>query len=241
MSPTRGGGKLFCTSGFSAPAQGQQLQLKQTSDAISLLSCVVAINHNGKGTSDVASRAPKDVGRSCCRRPLGVSYLCSVEAFWNCKEMRRWIHIVIITKAQRYLPLLGAMIYWPLSGTHVQVALQLQLVWHTWVDVVEAIWAPWHEWHVHHLLWNADILAWAHFKLEPTKWQMVTACVTKLLHYNEFPEIVLLDIILIATLRLHLLVFLHYLTLNVRMGIHFAINYMMDIDGCIQIAFRNKM
>ena len=56
---------------FSAPVQGQQLQLKQTSDATSelRLCCRASVCHSGKGTLDVASGAPRDEGRSCRCRP----------------------------------------------------------------------------------------------------------------------------------------------------------------------------
>ena len=59
----------------SAPAQGQQQHLKQTSDVASLLRlcCRTSVSHSGKGTSDVASRAPRDGGRSCRCRPFDVS------------------------------------------------------------------------------------------------------------------------------------------------------------------------
>ena len=59
----------------SATAQGQHLQLKQTSDATSLLRpcCRASVSYSGKGTLDMASRAPRDEGRSCRCRPLDVS------------------------------------------------------------------------------------------------------------------------------------------------------------------------
>ena len=45
--------------------KGQKLQLKQTSDATSLLllCCRTSVSHCGKGNLDVASRAPRDEGR----------------------------------------------------------------------------------------------------------------------------------------------------------------------------------
>ena len=57
---------------LSAPAQRQQLQRKQTSDATSLwrLCCRASFCHSGKGTLDVASRGPRDEGRSCRCRPF---------------------------------------------------------------------------------------------------------------------------------------------------------------------------
>ena len=56
----------------SEPAQGGQLQLKQTSDATSLLClcCRASVSVAEKGTSDVASRAPRDESRSCRCRPF---------------------------------------------------------------------------------------------------------------------------------------------------------------------------
>ena len=59
----------------SAPVQGQRPQLKQTSDATSLLRLCgpASVSHCGKGTSDVASRAPRDEGRSCRCRPFDFS------------------------------------------------------------------------------------------------------------------------------------------------------------------------
>ena len=65
---------LFNTS------QGQQLQLKRTSDATSLLRscCRASVSHNGKGSLDVAFRAP---GRSCRCRPFDISYLLFVYLF----------------------------------------------------------------------------------------------------------------------------------------------------------------
>ena len=60
---------------WSAPVQGQQLQLKQTSewsDATSSLHlcCRASVSHSAKGALDVASRAPRDEGRSCRCRPF---------------------------------------------------------------------------------------------------------------------------------------------------------------------------
>ena len=59
----------------SAPAQRRQLQLEQTSDATSplCLCCRASVRHSGKlkGTLDVASRVPRDEGRTCRRRLSG--------------------------------------------------------------------------------------------------------------------------------------------------------------------------
>ena len=64
----------------SAPAQRRQLQLKQTSDAPSLLhlSCGASVWHNGRGTLDVASRVPRDESRSCRCRPCQVPHQGSI-------------------------------------------------------------------------------------------------------------------------------------------------------------------
>ena len=66
--------KLFCTlvvARLSSSEQGQQQQqLKQTSDGKSLSGscCRAFVSHSGKGTSDMASRDPRDEGSSCrCR------------------------------------------------------------------------------------------------------------------------------------------------------------------------------
>ena len=58
---------VFCIFLVSAQAHGQQQQqqeLKHTSDATSLLRlcCRASVSHSGKGTLDVASRAPRDEG-----------------------------------------------------------------------------------------------------------------------------------------------------------------------------------
>ena len=56
--------------------KGQQLQVKQTSDATSLLRlcCRASVSHTRKGTLDVASRAPGDERSSCRCRPFVTSY-----------------------------------------------------------------------------------------------------------------------------------------------------------------------
>ena len=65
---------------WCAKVRGQQLQVKQISDATSesCLCCRASACHSGKGTIDVASGAPKDEGRSCRCRPFGVSYSLDV-------------------------------------------------------------------------------------------------------------------------------------------------------------------
>ena len=56
--------------------KGNNNNSKLTSDAISLsrLCCRASVSHSGKGTLDVASRAPRDAGRSCRCHPFGVSW-----------------------------------------------------------------------------------------------------------------------------------------------------------------------
>ena len=70
----------------SGPAQGQQLQLKQTSDVTSLLRlcCRASVYHSGNIALDVASRVPRDEGESCCCLLLELSYksmICNRVAF----------------------------------------------------------------------------------------------------------------------------------------------------------------
>ena len=67
---------LWHTPIQSASAERQQLQPKQTSGATSCLRLCYRASacHSGKGILDVASRVPRDEGRSCCCRPFEGSY-----------------------------------------------------------------------------------------------------------------------------------------------------------------------
>ena len=82
----------------SAPAEGQQLQPKQTSDATSLLRlcCRTSVCHSGKGALDVASRIPRDEDVvALLRVPIPIFVGClrwagfhSVNTYSHCKFSR---------------------------------------------------------------------------------------------------------------------------------------------------------
>ena len=78
----------------SAPAQGQQLQPKQTSEGTSLLRlcCRASVCHTGKGILDVAFRVPRDEGRSCRRHLLRVPINVRLMSGWN-PVQNPWTHV----------------------------------------------------------------------------------------------------------------------------------------------------
>ena len=77
---------LFTCLPYSAPAEGQQQQLKTTSDVTSkfLWCCRALVLWSGKEALDVAADDPPDEALNCRHRAWDVPYLCV--GFWDCER-----------------------------------------------------------------------------------------------------------------------------------------------------------